>query len=429
MNWLHRHARHTLAGRLFWLYLAMSFLFVALLMLLFRSGFRSEVETIVEPHLQQYLDYLVADIGEPANIEHAQTLATKLHIQIKITSNYLNWSSSSSISQPSINAKILRHYQVKGRNYFIGHTHEQSFAKVQTENSIYEFLIPHQQFSQKKNGFAPFLILLGILFFFYHATRRLFKPIDTIKYGIKQIEQGVLSHRIDVKRKDELGELAQHINTMADELERLLDAKRELLLAVSHELRTPLTRIKVILEIENDPKQLDMIRTELLDMEKLITDILESERLKNHSALTRTETNLSQLLKQIIGEDFRQHNIKLTLPISPCISQLDKMRITLAIRNIIDNAIKYSQQQAPEVTLECNDIIRIEVINYGNVIEASHLPLITEPFYRVDPSRQRQTGGYGLGLYLCKLIIEQHQGKLTITSSTDAGTRVSIVLP
>ena len=89
-----------------------------------------------------------------------------------------------------------------------------------------------------------------------------------------------------------------------------------------------------------------------------------------------------------------------------------------------------AQSQPPAISLSqlANEIV-ITVRDYGVGIEAQHLPHITEPFYRADPARQRQTGGYGLGLYLCRMIAEAHGGRLTINSKPGSGTEVQVHLP
>jgi signal transduction histidine kinase len=111
------------------------------------------------------------------------------------------------------------------------------------------------------------------------------------------------------------------------------------------------------------------------------------------------------------------------------------MRIKFVIKNLLDNAIKHktSPQQTIDVTtqhvLQNNQhIITLRIKDYGSGIAAKHLPHLSQPFYRADPSRQRKTGGYGLGLYLVRLVIEAHGGEFLIESQAGKGTCVTLVL-
>ena len=101
------------------------------------------------------------------------------------------------------------------------------------------------------------------------------------------------------------------------------------------------------------------------------------------------------------------------------------------MKNLIDNALKHSEgQQLPQVSLQSqSDGVLIRVRDFGAGIDAADISHLTEPFYRADPSRQRGTGGYGLGLYLCRVIAEAHGGLLQISSELGQGTEVSVVLP
>jgi signal transduction histidine kinase len=111
---------------------------------------------------------------------------------------------------------------------------------------------------------------------------------------------------------------------------------------------------------------------------------------------------------------------------------VDTARIKLLLKNLLDNAIRHTPDgaRAPEIQLMLDkQQALITVSDHGKGIQARHLLHLTEPFYRVDPSRQRETGGYGLGLYLCRMIAEAHDGQLEIESAVGEGTRVMVKLP
>ena len=112
--------------------------------------------------------------------------------------------------------------------------------------------------------------MLFLLLMLYFATRRLFRPIDTINQGVQKFGAGDMDYRVQVERKDELGELANTFNTMANEIQQMLDAKRQLLLAISHELRSPLTRARVAVELLGEEDKKAAIVQDISEMESLI---------------------------------------------------------------------------------------------------------------------------------------------------------------
>ena len=166
-------------------------------------------------------------------------------------------------------------------------------------------------------------------------------------------------------------------------------------------------------------------------MEHLVFYVLESERLNtNHAPLNRSIQDLAESISAVIKEHFSGENIKVDL--SPAIAEFDEVRIRLLIKNLLDNACRYSADgNAPvEIKLENQaDFILLQVSDKGAGINEEDLIHICEPFYRADSARQRKTGGYGLGLYLCKLIVEAHRGHINFQSKLGEGTTVTVQLP
>ena len=117
--------------------------------------------------------------------------------------------------------------------------------------------------------------------------------------------------------------------------------------------------------------------------------------------------------------------------LAPLVLEVDRLRISLLLKNLIDNACQYSDAQSEiELSLESSDgyaLLRVSDLGLG--IDPEVLPRLTEAFYRPDSARQRETGGYGLGLYLCRLIVDAHGGQMLIESSPGKGTSVTVKLP
>jgi signal transduction histidine kinase len=265
------------------------------------------------------------------------------------------------------------------------------------------------------------------------ATRWLFKPLENISDVVFKIGKGDLGSRTNIKRNDELGTLGAEINQMADDIEGMMEAKRDLFLAISHELRTPVTRARVAVELIEDEAQREAIAADMKEMDSLISGLAEAEALSTrHSRLNRQPNSVSQIIIAELNEHFADAGI-----VPPELSNddymlLDAMRIRLLLRNLLKNALRHtdSKQDRPTVSAAVSeDGLVLEVKDNGEGIAAKHLDRITEAFYRPDASRQRKTGGFGLGLYLCRNIVAAHRGTMTIESEPGKGTQVSVNIP
>lgn len=211
----------------------------------------------------------------------------------------------------------------------------------------------------------------------------------------------------------------------------MLESKSGLLLAISHELRSPLTRMRVNLELLEDDEVQRQLIDDTREMEALISAILESEKLSSgHAPLTLHITELTRLVEEVLANHPQRDRIHTNL--QPLTIAVDGMRFKLMLKNLVDNALQYSSDSnAPiEITLHADpQAVILEVIDQGIGIPASEIPRLKEAFYRPDGARQRNTGGYGLGLYLCQLIVDAHGGTLGIESEPGKGTRVIVSLP
>ncbi|WP_017757309.1 HAMP domain-containing protein, partial [Pseudacidovorax intermedius] len=150
-------------------------------------------------------------------------------------------------------------------------------------------------------------LVLGLILLAYGVVHKLLRPLEDIRAGAERFGRGDFSRPIPLRRRDELGELAQHINTVAEDIKRMLDAKRALLLAVSHELRSPLTRARLNAELlpetpEGAAERAALLR-DLNEMRDLISDLLEGERLSSpHAALQREPVDLPALAREVMQE-------------------------------------------------------------------------------------------------------------------------------
>ncbi len=219
---------------------------------------------------------------------------------------------------------------------------------------------------------------------------------------------------------------------MTRSLKERLRARDQLLLDVSHELRSPLTRMRVALEMAPPGTAIDSMREEIEDLGKMVSEILETERLNNPAGSLKLQSvDLAALITQKVSKLGNQPPGLSWSGAPPLMLQLDDQRMRLVLRNVIENALKYGKNASRPVeislTLEGGFVILVTQ-DFGPGIPADELRLVFEPFYRVDRARSRSSG-YGLGLPLCKRIVELHGGRIFLASRVGEGTRVVIELP
>ncbi|OUS26722.1 hypothetical protein A9Q99_15970 [Gammaproteobacteria bacterium 45_16_T64] len=380
-----------------------------------------------------HANYLINDIGTPPNISKATNIANSLHIQIMITGNEFLWKSSDTFVSPD-NIEVIHRHHREDIKFSMGRYKGERFFIIKKDGYTY-YLTGLRSFI-KEDGYLWFWVALTlcftILYFSYRAINWLFAPLKLIQYGAQTIEKGGLSFRLHSDRNDEIGNITHAVNSMATELEKMLEAKRQLLLAISHELRTPITRAKVGIEFIDNHKIKQSLSDDLSELDRLIGELLESERLnQKHNVLSLHDIDITQLIRTAVSATTDKNNQIEVINHEPY-SHIkgDPLRLELLIKNLIGNGLKYGDDKPFVITNTRQEHdITIEFKDQGSGIEEEHLQHITEPFYRADSARQRQTGGYGLGLYLCKLIAEAHKGKLDIVSTIGEGTTVTVTLP
>lgn len=397
------------------------------------TSVRHYFEKNIRPHFRHYIHQIHREIGFPPNLARAKKISEKLHIDIIIDGPDTHWSSNGKfIDEDRIRFNTLKNKPNANFQQGFYRQHFVSRIKHQDYTTLFLMQRPIGNFFIGKRLIIGLLSILGMLTLLYLSIRWLFQPIKTIQLGIQQIGSGELSHRISTSRKDELGDLAQSINRMANDIEQMLEAKRQLLLAISHELRSPITRAKVALSLMDDIPKKDELTQDLQEMEDLTHELLEVERLKSkHHGLKLSKNSLNELILTVINTYYPTEAIKPQLSQNLPLLQLDGARLRFVIKNLLGNAIKHQHPDSQPIIISSQhnqDKVTLKIQDYGSGIAAEHIPHLTEPFYRADPSRQRKTGGYGLGLHLVKLIIEAHDGNLTIESEVGKGTCVSITL-
>jgi len=283
-----------------------------------------------------------------------------------------------------------------------------------------------QLFNPERAILMLILFISVVIVILYFLLRNLFSPLKDLSAAVVSIGEGNYDVKLPKGRKDELGELADSIGVMSDKINSSIKSKEQLLIDVSHELRSPLTRIKLGLEVGSSKEKLE---EDVIEMEKMITDLLENYRADTgFNSVKPQKADVAELLDETIAEYDDQSRLKFSKPAKEVFCNIDMDKMQVVFRNLIDNALKYSANEIIMSITEHKGEVIISFKDTGSGISNEDLKNVFEPFYRADRSRSRRTGGFGLGLSICKKIIDAHKGELLIKSKLGSGTEAIIKL-
>jgi signal transduction histidine kinase len=433
-----RRLRRSLSFRLLLIFLVLALMFVYGTFTALRWLYNSdEIRGLISGHLSLHVQYVKDDIGSPPDIDRALAITQRVPVDIRIKGPTVSWASDENFPYldtldfgPSpkfsddtdawVDELAGLEFAVVGRTRFL-----------KIKQGDYDIVVATPRIADVSSGPDIILIILGLglvyLMIGYAAVSWLFKPIRAIRTGAEEIGRGNLDYRIRDIRQDQLGDLASDINQLADDVEHMLDAKRALLLGISHELRTPLSRMRLALEFVDSDADRETLKPEIVEMEKIVVTLLEAERLSvRHAKLTRTTVNIENLVQELINNFFDSDRDRITVRHADSNLQvhIDEARITLMLKNLIANALRYVPEEGGKVELSTRadgDELVFSVRDNGPGMSHEEAGHIGEPFYRGDPSRTRDTGGTGLGLYLATLVARAHGGSITLTNPGEDG--------
>ena len=414
----HRRMRHSLGLRLVVLFFALAVAISGTFLFGMQRAFSTGWRDVIQPLVADYIDRLARDLGDPPDIARAQALAERLPVVIEIDGPKLHWRSA-----PEGSSVV-----------FVHHSPSELLVRHTADGTRIRFGLDPQAWMQRPRmiGWMTLVVLLLLTGLAWKLAHHLFGPLKEIGAGVERFGRGDFSQPIRLRRRDELGELAEQVNTMAADLSGMLDAKRALLLAISHELRSPLTRARLNAELVPESPERDALLRDLAEMRDLVTSLLESERLAQpHAALQREPTDLAALVQGLLTGAFAGRALRVELPRALPPGEVDRTRLALLLRNLLDNAFRHGGE-APEppelVASHEGGTLTLAVRDHGPGVPPGLLGHLSEPFYRADAARQRATGGVGLGLYLCRLVAQAHGGSLRFEAA-EPGLRVIVSLP
>lgn len=274
-------------------------------------------------------------------------------------------------------------------------------------------------------------------------ARTLLRPVREVAAATHALAAGDYAARVDPGATDDLGRLARDFNQLALALERTEQQRRQFVANVSHELRTPLAVMHGELEaIEDGVRPMDgsavgSLQHEVRVLNKLVDDLYELS-LADVGAMRyrKVDTDLVELIEQT-ARGFRERlaradiALELRLPDPPLIIYADENRLHQLFANLIENSVRYTDRGG-SLRIQCrreNAHVVIDVLDSAPGVDPDLLPRLFDRFFRVESSRNRATGGAGLGLAICLQIVEAHGGSIEARRSPMGGLWLSIRLP
>jgi signal transduction histidine kinase len=273
-------------------------------------------------------------------------------------------------------------------------------------------------------------------------ARRISNPIIKTAHVATQISNGDFGIRFEGgTRTRELAELVAAVNNMAESLERQENLRKQLTTDVAHELRTPLSAVSAHLQLiiegvwEPTVQRLQSCSDEISRISGLVSELEKLAQIENENLnLRKTQTDLKELAQTVVGtfeSEAAKKDISILVDGGESFAYADKDRIHQVLANLLSNAIKYTPENG-HVRVEIKDtpeggVFTVEDDGVG--ISKEELPLIFERFYRTDKSRNRKSGGSGIGLTIAKSIVTAHGGKIEVTSEVNIGSKFLVFLP
>jgi len=291
-----------------------------------------------------------------------------------------------------------------------------------------------------KLGLLMILISIIITFPIANYFTRL---VNKITQATKKVASGDFSTRIKTDRKDELGELVTNFNLLAKSLESNSESQKRIIADVAHELRTPISVIMGEIEAIQDgihdanENTLNLLHSQISSLKNLVNDLYDL----SESDLGSLKYKMLKVdINSLINQSYQNHQLRfekkhislhIDLPVKPCYVLGDSNRLNQLFNNILSNSVHYTDKGGvSEIKIQSTDnCIEIKISDSAPGLKPDQLEKIFDRLYRADKSRNKNTGGSGLGLSICKEIVNAHNGLINASISHLGGIEIFIQLP
>lgn len=350
------------------------------------------------------------------------------HMAKNMSSRYFNWKGEYRENEYPVMYKLSQVGTVKVGYYGPYFYNDSDLAFISTMNRL---LFMVGIFS------LLFSLVIGTV-----MAKRLSTPISRVINTARMISKGYYGDRSAVQSNTkEISQLTETVNDLAETLERQEVLRKRLTADVAHELRTPLATLQSHMEAmidgiwKPDTERLKSCHEEIIRIKRMVGDLEKLAKYEGENLIINKESfDVSELIQHLIQNyeaDFLNKGIDLEFYGEQEIILADKDKFSQVLVNLLSNALKYTPEGG-KVEIEVKgseDITEIKIKDNGNGIPTEDLPYIFERFYRADKSRNRLTGGAGIGLTIAKAIIEAHKGKIEVQSKLNEGTEFIVSLP
>lgn len=282
--------------------------------------------------------------------------------------------------------------------------------------------------SASAHFFLSFAIMIvGVAVLSVWAVLRLTAPIRTFAQAAERLGRNVDAPPLPEDGPREIRLASRTFNEMQWRLRRFVDDRTRMLAAISHDLRTPITRLRLRAEFLEDPEQQAKMMADLDEMEAMISATLAFA--KDDTAHTPHEVvNLAALIESICDDcaDIGRDVVYTGPDRMPC--DCSPLALRRALTNLVENAVKYGGRARVSLHADAERVV-IDVDDDGPGVPENELERVFEPFYRLEASRSRESGGAGLGLAIARSAIRTHGGDLTLGNRTGSGLRAEVTPP
>lgn len=305
-------------------------------------------------------------------------------------------------------------------------------------------------------GIISLILIMALVstIFTLIMSKAILNPLKNLKNSTDKIKNGELDFKVDIKSKDEIGDLCYAFDSMREKLKESVDIqnqyennRKELISNISHDLKTPITSIKGYVEgirdgvadtTEKMRKYIETIYNKAVSMDRLIDELFLYSKLDlNKVPFNFEEADIEAYMRDIVEElqfELDKKDIEINFEYSyseKVFVKMDREKINRVIINIVGNSVKYMNRKNGRISIcitgdECRAIVIIK--DNGKGIAREAIPLVFDRFYREDSARSSSNGGSGLGLAICEKIIKEHGGEIWLESEKNKGTIVSFKL-
>jgi signal transduction histidine kinase len=358
--------------------------------------------------------------------ERAREMANRSGVQTRYEGPNGTWSTADDVPSAA-DVKHRGHGPINRRHYFV-------MPVPDGGSYVFAWQIPDRMYTA--HVVVPLVVLFAVaavVFAAHGVLKRLLLPVRLLGDGVARLSDGQLDVVVPTRSADEFGKLTDAFNRMVGRIKDMIRTREQLLVDVSHELRSPLSRLKVAVQFVGEPDIKARMSTDLATLDVMIGELLELERLRDGAGIKTTRQNLVTLLDEVVeGFHDRPPGVHFERPRREILVDGDAERLRTVFRNLLENAVKYSLPESRPVELfatQDTDRVIVRVIDDGPGIPEDDKTNLFEPFFRVDRSRSKKTGGYGLGLSIARRIVEAHGGTIAVENNAVRGALFIVTLP